>query len=94
MQQQTSQVVTEEKPVRLMRWKEVQELVGMSHRTIAGMCANGWFPEPVQVSSKVTAFLSNEVEEWLENLKNRRVKYQIAPYARRPETLGLEATPA
>lgn len=81
----------EQRPARLMRWKEVEEVTGLPHRTLADMSANGWFPKPVRVSSQLVAFFSNEIEDWMSNLKNRRVKYRVRQHTRRPETLGYEA---
>lgn len=94
MNQQANQIASDEKLTRLMRWREVEELLGLSRPTIARMCANGWFPEPVQVSSQVSAFLSSEVDAWMQDLKNRRVKHQTSGYSRRPEATDLKATSA
>ena len=62
-------------PKRLMRWPEVERLTGISRATLTNMAARGDFPRPVQVSTHITAFLSHEVFEWLEELENRRVNY-------------------
>lgn len=94
MIQQKNQIEATGKAPLLMRWKEVEEMLGLSRSTIARMASNGWFPEPVQVSSNTSAFLSNEVEAWMQDLKNRRVKHKAMSYMRRPDTLGLDASPA
>jgi len=81
--------------VRLMRWLEVEELTGLSRQTLVKMAANDWFPKPVQVSAQITAFLSNEVDAWLEDLANRRVHYQNPePWGRRPGAAQQAATTA
>lgn len=81
--------------VRLMRWPEVEEITGLTRQTLVKMAANDWFPKPVQVSAQITAFLSNEVEAWLEELKTRRVHYQNPePWARRPFATQQSTTTA
>jgi predicted DNA-binding transcriptional regulator AlpA len=60
---------------RLMRWPEVERVTGISRATLTNMSARRDFPRPVQVSVHITAFLSNEVFEWLEGLESRRVEY-------------------
>lgn len=62
-------------PKRLMRWPEVERLTGISRATLSNMAARGDFPRPVQVSVHITAFLSHEVFEWLDELEHRRVNY-------------------
>ncbi|WP_046080013.1 helix-turn-helix transcriptional regulator [Halomonas sp. HG01] len=66
----------EQAPVRLMRWPEVEEITGLSRRTLTNLSATGRFPEPVQVSSHITAFLSTEITAWFQELKERRVHYR------------------
>ncbi|WP_069384039.1 helix-turn-helix transcriptional regulator [Halomonas caseinilytica] len=85
----------EQAPVRLMRWPEIEELTGLSRSTLAHMAANGRFPEPVQVSAHITAFLSNEVAAWFQEVKARRVKYQgLTPLGRQGGATQQSAAPA
>ncbi|MDW7746734.1 helix-turn-helix transcriptional regulator [Halomonas sp.] len=67
---------------RLMRWPEVERVTGISRATLTNMSARGDFPRPVQVSVHITAFLSNEVFEWLEGLEHRRVQYSPKRFKR------------
>ena len=50
---------------RIVRRSELPALVGLSQATIYRMIARCEFPRPVQISSRLTGWRADEVEEWL-----------------------------
>lgn len=51
---------------RLLRTHEVVERVGLSDSTLRRLERSGQFPRRRKLSSRAVAWLSNEVEGWIE----------------------------
>lgn len=51
---------------RLMRTREVVERVGLSYSTLRRLEQSGQFPHRKTLSRRAVAWLSNEVETWIE----------------------------
>ena len=56
--------------MRLLRFKEVRELVGLSRSTIWRMEREGLFPLRKKISKNATAWLEEEIREWIATRKN------------------------
>lgn len=50
---------------RLLRMKQLQEIVPMHRVTIWRMTQDGRFPAPVRISARSVAWKSDEIEAWL-----------------------------
>ena len=53
--------------VRLMRIREIAELLGISTITLHRWYKSGAFPEPVRLSPGSIAWRSDTVEDWIAN---------------------------
>jgi prophage regulatory protein len=53
--------------VRIMRRNEVLEAVRLAQSTIYGMVKKGEFPAPRQLGEGAVGWLSNEIEDWIQN---------------------------
>lgn len=58
--------------MRLIRIKEVMELTGISRAYIYVMAQKGDFPQPVKLSERSTAWVENEIHEWIEKRMKSR----------------------
>lgn len=55
--------------VRLLTFKDVQRLTGLSRSTIYRQIKLGEFPKPKMISQLKVCFLSQELESWLDERK-------------------------
>lgn len=62
-----------QKPERLLRLREVENLVGLRKTTIYAGANQGTFPRPVKLSTRCVAWRESEIAAW---------------QAQRPSTLG------
>lgn len=70
-----SQSSTTNKPtieVRFLRLPEVRAKTGLSRSEIYRRIANQTFPEPVKIGRRSSAWASNEVEQWIAAVIDRR----------------------
>ncbi len=51
---------------KLLRLKEVCEIIGLSRSTIYKRLAEGSFPRPVRLSERATRWRPAEIEDWLQ----------------------------
>ena len=56
--------------MRLLRFKEVREMVGLSRSTIWRMEREGLFPPRKKISRNATAWLEEEIRDWIATRKN------------------------
>ena len=52
---------------RLLRRKEVENLTGFSTRALYDSMRSGTFPRPLRIGKRSVAWLSQEVENWIES---------------------------
>lgn len=50
----------------LLRIKDVKRATGLGISTIYARVANGQFPPPIKLTSKSSAWVSSEIEEWVQ----------------------------
>ena len=50
---------------RILRWREVAPIVGVSRMTIARMEKTGAFPQRIRIGNGSVGWLEYEVEAWL-----------------------------
>ena len=67
------------RPRRLLRAKQVMEIMGWSRTTLWRRVRAGEFPAPVSTGANITAFYEDEINAAQENLP--RVNYAPAPEA-------------
>jgi len=58
--------------MRLLRCKEVQDMIGMKHSKLYGMIGEGTFPIPVKQGSKTVRWVESEINDWILNLMEKR----------------------
>jgi prophage regulatory protein len=58
-------------PIRLLRFSEVRQRIGLSRSTIWRMERSGIFPKRVRVSVNVVAWREDEVSEWIRSKVER-----------------------
>ncbi|NRP25269.1 hypothetical protein XMM379_001964 [Aliiroseovarius sp. xm-m-379] len=51
---------------KLLRRPEVEALTGLSRSTIYGWMANGQFPQPVKLGSRLVAWRASDLIAWIE----------------------------
>jgi prophage regulatory protein len=73
-------------PMRLLRIKQVIELVSLSPTTIWFMTAKGEFPQPIKLGNRATAWQLGDIMAWIEARKNqsqeRREKQLVGEFVR------------
>ena len=52
---------------RILRRREVSQLVSLSLATLYRMIARGEFPRPVRLSPRLTGWRSDEIDAWLDS---------------------------
>ena len=52
---------------RLIRLPEVQYRTGYARSSIYRMVKNDEFPSPIKIGERASAWLENEVEDWIES---------------------------
>lgn len=52
------------KPQRMLRQREVQELLGISGVTIWRMIGKGTFPQARKITGKATGWFESEIADW------------------------------
>jgi len=55
--------------VRLLTFKDVQRITGMSRSTIYRQIKTGAFPKPKLISERKVAFYRQDLESWLDERK-------------------------
>lgn len=50
----------------LIRVKEVVKITGLAKATIYAKAANKTFPAPIKISDRASAWISEEVEQWVQ----------------------------
>jgi len=55
--------------VRLLTFKDVQRITGMSRSTIYRQIKTGVFPKPKLISERKVAFYRQDLESWLDERK-------------------------
>lgn len=71
-----------EKKIRLLRLKEVQEMVGLCRTTVLVMVKRGDFPKPIKITARAVAWVEHEVESWIESRQPQL----------NPEKIGIRKT--
>ena len=56
---------TSEKPLRLLRLKEVKMRVGLGRSTIYRWISEGNFPKPVKLGVQSVAWRENDIDYWV-----------------------------
>jgi prophage regulatory protein len=57
--------MSEMQGVRLLRRRQVEELVGLGRSSIYALVAAGKFPAPIHLTARAVAWLEKEVFEWV-----------------------------
>ena len=60
------------KPIRLLRIREVLDLVGLKKATVYQLHRAGQFPRSVKITSRAVGWVEEEVQQWLAERRNRR----------------------
>lgn len=50
----------------LLRIKDVKEITGLGISTIYAKVAQGQFPPPIKLTSKTSAWVSSEIQSWVQ----------------------------
>ena len=67
---------------KILRWAELQSVLGLSRMTIYRMEKAGEFPKRIQIGSSSVGWLEHEVKAWLDDRMANRV--EDSPAAVRP----------
>ena len=79
---------------RILRWREVAPIVGVSRMTIDRMEKAGTFPQRIRIGNGSVGWLEHEVEAWLAQRmwRVRNDQYEIGGFAHRSDLRqGYEA---
>ena len=60
------------KPIRLLRIREVLDLVGLKKATVYQLLRTGQFPRSVKITSRAVGWVEEEIQQWLAERRNRR----------------------
>jgi prophage regulatory protein len=52
-------------PERILRLKELRQVVGLSRSTIYELIKRGEFPKPIHLSTRTSGWLWTDINEWL-----------------------------
>jgi prophage regulatory protein len=66
------------KPLRLLRLPDVVAKVGMQRDSIYRGVREGWFPAPVKLSQRASAWIESEIDAMIEKRASERVAKQPA----------------
>jgi prophage regulatory protein len=55
-----------DKPMRFLRWPEVERRAGLGQTRIYELEKHGRFPKRIKISDRAVAWLESEIDEWLE----------------------------
>jgi len=55
---------------RIIRAREITEIVGLSRPYLYVLIASGKFPEPVKLSSRASGWHESQIKEWIESRKS------------------------
>jgi prophage regulatory protein len=58
-------------PSRLVRLRELVNIVGLSRSSIYRLVSNGTFPQPIKLSERATAWRMADVRAWQTGLRGR-----------------------
>ena len=64
---------------KILRWAELQPVLGLSRMTIYRMEKAGTFPKRIQINSGSVGWLEHEVEAWLADRMANRVEDEGVP---------------
>jgi prophage regulatory protein len=59
------QSASSNKPIRILRWPEVGERVGICRSYAHALAAKGQFPKPIKLGIRASAWVESEIDEWL-----------------------------
>ena len=59
------QSASSNKPIRILRWPEVKERVGICRSHAHALAGEGKFPKPIKLSERASAWVESEIDEWL-----------------------------
>ena len=51
--------------MKLIKLKQVMDCTGLARSTVYKFMADGQFPKPVKLGSKMVAWVESEVQEWI-----------------------------
>lgn len=54
-----------QKPIKILRRKQVEKRTGLSRSTIYLYMDEGLFPKPISLGPRAVGWLENEIQEWL-----------------------------
>ena len=57
---------------RILRRRDVEQLTGLGKPSLYRLIRAGAFPRPVKLGSRMSGWLSGEVEEWVEARRRER----------------------
>lgn len=63
---------TAAQPLRLMTITEVCQFTGLGESTVWDMSRRGRLPKPVKLGTRVTRWVSSELDAWVEDLAAKR----------------------
>ena len=61
--------------IRLLRFPEVKEKVGLCRAQIYNLAKDGDFPKPVKIGARSKGWVESEVDQWIKDrISNQRLK--------------------
>ena len=57
---------------KILKLKQVIEIVGISRSTLYGMVQSGDFPKQLKLSTRSSGWLQSEVKNWIESRASKR----------------------
>lgn len=58
---------------KILKLKQVIEIVGISRSSIYSLVQRGAFPKPIKISIRSSGWLLSEVERWIESRASSRI---------------------
>lgn len=58
--------------MKLIKLKQVMDCTGLARSTVYKFMADGQFPKPVKLGSKMVAWVESEVQEWIKQRMSER----------------------
>ena len=58
--------------MKLIKLKQVMDCTGLARSTVYKFMADGQFPKPVKLGSKMVAWVESEIQEWIKQRMSER----------------------
>lgn len=78
----------EKQQVRIMKDAEVEQITSLSRNTRQALSRRGKFPSPVWITGRTRGYLSDEIDAWMADRRDKRSIPQETPWIPQAQQAG------